>query len=385
MKPLEKSGLLISISLVLLLNSFFVKDEIFVPPSRMFHTPDWSVRYWNLREASSPPDLLILGNSRIMYGLRAKDLENTLRARLKLEARVHSLAAPGGYFPFYRTVFEKMLPKESVPRVLLFGLSPRDFMRFNDGAQGPNERLRNSPAYASAIADSMNRAETIVRDLYATALPMLYYKSEMRERVLGKEPFPKFTLSNWKAGFFRQLRHFQKLGEFDLADYLGVLGENLQGLESPIPATETLRSKNYLADWIDGRARFYAGPPPPFELHEELGPDAQWIFDYLRDTGVRVVLFTLPAIRMEPTETHPVNYQRFLGKLELIRSRYENVEAVFDLNAQFGHAYQDPKYYFDAGEHATAEGAREFAERLGEKIAPIVASCLDSFGTKTAK
>jgi hypothetical protein len=355
------------LGLGLLANPFFARDERFLVPSRMFHTEDWSVRYWDYLRSEPRSSVLLLGNSRTLHGLRPWDVQAALE-RAGVGLKVHSLATGGGFPPFYDLLVRRMIPKDKLPRAVILGLSPRDVNRLEGRAKRNLGYLTGSPAYQARFTDTLNRAEIALRDFYASALPLVYFKTELREMMFGYRSLPWNSGSGTSPALQRYSANLAKLWTFDVDGYLrSFAGKPIVDPDFSPDAKAKYREE--IAEWLSsprgGSKRLE--PVRSFEVDGRSDSELRRLLGTLEAWDIPVVLTVPPAIRLEDYENNLQVYEAFLESLAGLRRSRRNVLAVVDLNEKFDHEFLDASLYTD-GEHATEEGSRLFSARLIERL-----------------
>lgn len=377
-------------------NVVAIRDEGFVPPSKLHFDPTFAVRV-SLLERKGGANIVILGNSRVRSGVAPAELAASLGA----PESALSLTAPGGFPAFYEMAYARASAAEHRPRLVVLGLSPRDLddsdSRRNDTALA----WRGSPGGALAglpYIAPYARFEAFAADLIAAAFPALTERSRVLAALV---PAPILA---WQAGseggvgaaivrrWMRRLAgeapgawpedwarvsariasypgRFAALGSWhpDPATFgLDAAGGELPSAETQAQRATRIARVHEVRDVAARRAD--AADCRHFDMR---GTDAARLLDRLATDGVAVAIVQPPALALEPCEMKANSSGAFAAaRARLVQGR-GNVVAIVDLAGEAGAAFQRPELFGD-GEHMIATGARLVGTHIG---AAILAAC----------
>ena len=333
----------------------YEERETFVPPSRLFLNARFARKY-ELYMETPKPDVLILGNSRSMAAL----LPQVIEAEASLTVR--SLAAGGGFFPFYRTVLTELIP-DNLPRTLVLCLSPRDLQRDYRRYETRLALVRSS-AYQlrkTPYSEPFHTVEQTLGDLHALVLPAFYYKTELLDRLRNRDLSGLWEFPMRSSQYFVRFEDFLRWHTQPLS---------LSELHNRFEEITPLLSREKKQEIYEKNFRGYRDRSlREVVLWDDPLADPERTMAFLASRDVRVIIAVLPAVMMEGSENNREFYTRFVKHLEHWRLKYSNVAAVLDINNKNDHAYMDPDLYTDL-EHMTYDAAVKFSSDFAH-LAPL--------------
>jgi hypothetical protein len=384
-------------------NVVAIRDEGFVPPSKLHFDPAFAVRL-SLIERKGGADIVVFGNSRVRSGVAPAELAASLGA----PDRAVSLTAPGGFPAFYEMAYARAAAAERPPQLVVLGLSPRDLDDFDPRRNDTALAWRGSPGGALAglpYIAPYARFEAFAADLIAAAFPALTERGRVLAalvpaRVLawqaGGEGGPVATLVRrwmrrlageapgaWPEDWVRVSARiasypgrFAALGSWhpDPATF----GLDTAGGELPSAETQAQRATRIARVrqiQTEAAKRADAADCRRFDMR---GTDAARLLDRLAADGVAVAIVQPPALALEPCETKANSSGAFAAALARLVQGRANVVAVVDLAGEAGGAFQRPELFGD-GDHMIAAGARLVGAHIGAEIAAACPGVLQTF------
>ena len=336
----------------------------YVPPSELYYNRAWAIRYRRYR-TTPHVDLLILGNSRAANGLDPEIIER------ETGLVTRSLAAGGGFFPFYEAVLTEMIP-DHLPRTVLLGLSPRDLRDHTFRMERPKAALMNSPAFQmkTPYAEPFNTIEKRLGDLYALVLPALYHRTEFVARLKRRDLSGLAELCPRIRAYFARFKAAARW-------WSGALPVEPDRVETRPPGD---RRQAYESIFRTYRDRALDANAPKIWAGADAPGDS--LVRWLADEGVDVIIIVPPAVMMEGWENNRTFYRQFRRRLDDWADTYGNVRSVIDMNNNFDHPYLDWGLYIDL-EHLTPEGASIVSSDLARRIKALSTGPSAPVGRKT--
>ena len=386
-------------------NVVAIEDGAFIPPSQFFGSPEFSYRYYWYRQRPQV-DAIILGNSRTRSGIDPSALSEALSTRLGQPVIVQSLAAAGGYFPFYRDVVEEALRGRRVKAVVL-GLSPRDLNLNHPQTEAVREKLVASSGYKLAHVpyfEPFRRLEALIADVTAALMPAL----ANRDRVLSALwPFSShlapdgWTLvqkilnrdfetvrtqradalpRDWQAVRRRLSNYPQRLSStLNWRPRSGDGNVDEWGSEMSVPPTTPAELEEHTASleakWNAlqrgqlNEWRFGAACSADFAIDTRPASPQERFFQLVASYGVSVFIVIPPAISFGNCEDSLAIHQQMVKYLQGVSARYSNVKTVIDLNHGFRHDFMSFGYFSDL-EHMNRKGAAVVSRQLALQLVP---------------
>jgi hypothetical protein len=389
-------------------NLLAIADAPFIPPSHFYFDDAFSYRlYWSQQRPRI--DLAILGNSRTRSGVDPRTLSEALSARLGRRIAAQSLAAVGGFFPFYLEVADELLARPDPPGAILIGLSPRDLDGSDPRREVARETLIRSSAYGLArvpYAAPFRRLEAHAADLTAALAPALTGRSRVAaaltpgvlwpptdggrpnalQRLFGldlatREEAEGAVPVDWATAAKRLASYGTRLGAaLDWRPPPGEGGVDPWGGEAPSQAETAserqLRIARLAARWEalqQHELAAWRNDPRCVDRHPlEDGPAAapERFFRRVAESRVPVFIVLVPAMSLGECEDNLALNRRLVDYLHRLASRYPNIRGVIDLNNGFRHDFMRVEDYDDL-EHMVPAAAAEVSQRLAAAIAPL--------------
>ena len=229
------------------------------------------VLYLSYVATVGPPDVLIVGSSRALYGIDPDTLEAALSARRELgPVNVYNLSVNGATAQVLNFMLQRLLTPDQLPRVVVWGTGSRGFNSARFDATFAN--VLDSPGYRAALAGNRPafdlRQQAIVQPSGLTSkgflpVPTVFDPAQYYQRfpqVAGRFDgfYNPFNLDGVQTVSFRSLTSFLRTRQIELvmvnlplsSDFLDAFRLNLEQRFQRFLQSEGQRSDFQVVDLL---------------------------------------------------------------------------------------------------------------------------------------